>query len=192
MFSRALPATTRFFGGTSGKPPTAIPVIVCGKTSQIGDIVREALQPEYEGISYLLSFVCDMWHETTRVYGIISMVDGVYRIVTHLFLSPATAKNEIPALLRRTNSTTSTESRTSPSAIIMGGGYTKIDLQEIRAASQGPDAKPVAWLKVDPGKTPSSIPVGLEYGRAVAKRTKDRLDELVRNGGIDRDEVHFI
>ncbi|KAE8419690.1 hypothetical protein BDV36DRAFT_294036 [Aspergillus pseudocaelatus] len=160
MFSRALPATTRFFGGTSGKTPAAIPVIVCGKTSQIGDIVREALQPEYE--------------------------------VTHLFLSPATAKNEIPVLLRQRGSTTSTENGTSPSAIIMGGGYTQTDLQEIRTASQGPDAKPVAWLKIDPGKTPPSIPVGPEYGRAVAKRTKDRLDELVRDGRIDRDEVHFI
>ncbi|KAB8202562.1 hypothetical protein P875_00075758 [Aspergillus parasiticus SU-1] len=159
MFSRTLPATTRLFS-TAGKTPAGIPVIVCGKTSQIGDVVREVLQPEYE--------------------------------VTHLFLSPATAKNEIPALLRQTGSTTSTESGNSPAAIIMGGGYTQTDLEEIRAASQGPDAKPVAWLKVDPAKTPSSIPVGPEYGRAVAKRTKDRLDELVRDGGIDRDEVHFI
>ncbi|KOC12939.1 hypothetical protein AFLA70_9g007031 [Aspergillus flavus AF70] len=159
MFSRTVPAAARLFS-TTGKPPAGIPVIVCGRTSQIGDVVREELQPEYE--------------------------------VTHLFLSPATAKNEIPALLRQTGLTTSTETDKSPAAIIMGGGYTQTDLQEIRAASQGPDTKPVAWLKVDPAKTPSSIPVGPEYGRAVAKRTKDRLDELVRNGGIDRDEVHFI
>ncbi|GAB1206357.1 hypothetical protein APSETT445_005042 [Aspergillus pseudonomiae] len=63
---------------------------------------------------------------------------------------------------------------------------------EIRAASRGPDAKAVAWLKVDPQKTLSSLPVGPEYARAVAQRTKDRLDELVRNGGIHKDEVHFI
>ena len=121
-----------------------------------------------------------------------SIIDGVHHIVTHLFLSPSTAKNEIPALLRQTSSTTSTEHGNSPAAIIMGGGYTDTDLDEIRAASRGPDAKAVAWLKVDPQKTPSSLPVGPEYARAVAQRTKDRLDELVRNGGIHKDEVHFI
>lgn len=145
---------------------------------------------------YLVSCICDMCVRLLCAVllsiRILSMVDRVHHIVTHLFLSPATAKNEIPALLRQTGSTTSTETDKSPAAIIMGGGYTQTDLQEIRAASQGPDTKPVAWLKVDPAKTPSSIPVGPEYGRAVAKRTKDRLDELVRNGGIDRDEVHFI
>ncbi|OGM39690.1 hypothetical protein ABOM_011639 [Aspergillus bombycis] len=160
MLPRTIPATARLFTSTAGKLPTAVPVIVCGKTSQVGDLVREALHPEYE--------------------------------VTHLFLSPSTAKNEIPVLLRQANSTTSTENGKSPAAIIMGGGYTNTDLDEIRAASQGPDARPVAWLKVDPQKTPSSLPVGPEYARAVAQRTKDRLDELVQNGGIHKDEVHFI
>ncbi|KAE8378118.1 hypothetical protein BDV26DRAFT_262098 [Aspergillus bertholletiae] len=160
MFPRILPATARLFSmSAAGKPPAAIPVIVCGKTSQIGDVVRETLQPEYK--------------------------------VTHLFLSPATAKREIPALLRQ-GAATSTEQGPPPAAIIIGGGYTQTDLQEIRAACQGLDATPVAWLKVDPRKTPSSIPVGPEYGRAVAKRTKDRLDELLRGEGVSRDEVHFI
>ncbi|KAE8385359.1 hypothetical protein BDV23DRAFT_188318 [Aspergillus alliaceus] len=103
------------------------------------------------------------------------------------------AKSEIPALLGVKGTTvTEGEKEKSPAAVILGGGYTQTDLEEIRAASQGEGAKTVAWVKVDPTKSPPSLPVGPEYGRAVAKRTKDRLDELVRSGKMNRDEVHLI
>ncbi|KAE8154427.1 hypothetical protein BDV25DRAFT_135861 [Aspergillus avenaceus] len=104
--------------------------------------------------------------------------------VTHLFLTPESAKAEIPPLLGKEGK--------SPAAIVMGGGYTEGDFEDIKSFCTGVEKRGVSWVKVDPSKTPAGVKIGPEYASLVARRTKERLDELVRKQEIGDGKVYFV
>lgn len=85
---------------------------------------------------------------------------------------------EIPAVLR---------GKDNVQAVVLGGGYDDDAFDSIRKAATGSDYQKVFWLRPDMSKMPPGPP-GPGYAKAVAKRTKDKLDEL-RQGDVAEGEL---
>ncbi|KAI0809958.1 hypothetical protein GGR55DRAFT_146701 [Xylaria sp. FL0064] len=137
------------------------PVILCGKTEQIGQGVIANLKPEYEVIHFVLT-------PEAGAVQIPAILQG--------HQSPPSDS----ALGSKDYSKT-------PVAVILGGGYDDADIDMIMKASKG--IKPIPWLRPDLSKP--APPLGPEYGKAMVARVKDVLAQLSEDGKMDKEEIHW-
>ncbi|RYC53934.1 hypothetical protein CHU98_g12276 [Xylaria longipes] len=138
-----------------------VPVILCGKTEQIGQGVIAGLKPEYDVI-----------------YFVMTPESGVIQI-------PAILKgDQSPA---SDSALGSKDYSRPPVAIILGGGYNGADADVMRKASEG--IKPLPWLR--PDLTKPAPPLGPEYGKAMVARVKELLSQLEKEGKMNDDQVHW-
>ncbi|KAI0097472.1 hypothetical protein GGR51DRAFT_566543 [Nemania sp. FL0031] len=139
----------------------ALPVILCGKTEDIGRGVVAGLKPEYDVIHFVMSPEA-----------------GAIQI-------PAILKGEkSPPSDSELGSKNYSQ---TPVAVILGGGYEDAGIEVMRKASK--DIKPIPWLR--PDKTKPAPPLGPEYGKAMVARVKDLLAQLKRDGKMDKEEVFW-
>ena len=123
-----------------------IPIILCGKTTAIGDVVIQHLKPEYEVVKFITS-----------------TVEGV---------------SEIPPVLQDRKAV----------AVVTGGGYDDAAVEEMRAAL-APDARSLAWLRLDMAKP--APPLGPEYANVLVKRLKEKLREVFESGEEVPQGIHW-
>ncbi|KAK9431060.1 hypothetical protein V1505DRAFT_385463 [Lipomyces doorenjongii] len=157
---------------------SALPVILCGKSTVIANSVIATLKPEYEGAIHLLCCKLDLADLSV--------------VVIHVILTSAQGVEQIPSLLRGENPGeldnigTKNYSRTAI-AVITGGGYDDTAVVEMREAAKG--GSNVPWLR--PDLTKPRPPLGPGYGEALAERVKATLKELTREGKLNEDAVIY-
>ncbi|KAI1349195.1 hypothetical protein F5Y01DRAFT_192085 [Xylaria sp. FL0043] len=137
------------------------PVILCGKTEQIGQGVIANLKPEYEVIHFVLT-------PEAGAVQIPAILRG--------HQSPPSDS----ALGSKDYSKT-------PVAVILGGGYDDAGIEVIMNASKG--IKPIPWLR--PDLSIPAPPLGPEYGKAMVARVKEVLAQLSEDGKMDTEEIHW-
>lgn len=119
-----------------------IPVILCGRTEQIGATVVEAVKPELEGHFYGIFLL------TTRSLNC--------TLVIHFIMTSEAGVAQILALLRGEKHVPSDSVLGSKNynrdaeVIIFGTGYDNQAIQLLRDASKG--LKPDPWLRPDTSK----------------------------------------
>ncbi|KAF2867544.1 hypothetical protein BDV95DRAFT_582356 [Massariosphaeria phaeospora] len=132
-----------------------LPVVLCGKTEQIGAGVIATLKPEFEVIHFVLT-----------------PEGGKAQIPTIL-----SGQKDVT-----TDSTLGTKNyEQTPVAILIGAGYDDQALDEMRAAAK--DAKAVPWLR--PDVTKPAPPLGPEYGKALVARIKETIKDLSEQGKLE-------
>ncbi|KAK7740828.1 hypothetical protein SLS62_011013 [Diatrype stigma] len=137
------------------------PVILCGKTEQIGRGVVAALKPEYDVIHFVLTPEA-----------------GIAQI-------PAILRGEQPPPSESTLG--SKDYSKTPIAVILGGAYDDTDTERMMKASTG--IKPIPWLRPDLSKpTP---PPGPEYGKAMVARIKELIPQLEQEGKMNEEKVQW-
>ncbi|KAI0426007.1 hypothetical protein F5Y09DRAFT_320269 [Xylaria sp. FL1042] len=137
------------------------PVILCGKTEQIGQGVIANLKPEYEVIHFVL----------TPEAGAIQV--------------PAILKGEQSP--PSDSALGSKDYSKAPVAVILGGGYDDAGIEVIMKASRG--IKPIPWLR--PDLTKPTPPLGPEYGRAMVTRVKELLAQLSEESKMDKEDIYW-
>ncbi|KAI1736410.1 hypothetical protein F4680DRAFT_451957 [Xylaria scruposa] len=138
-----------------------IPIILCGKTEQIGQVVVAGLKPEYDVIHFVMS-----------------PESGAVQI-------PAILRGEQSP---PSDSTLGSKDYSKPPvAIVLGGGFDDAGVNVIKKASEG--IKPVPWLR--PDLTKPAPPLGPEYGKAMVARAKGLLAQLEKEGKMNEEKVHL-
>lgn len=150
-----------------------LPVVLCGKTEQIGAGVIAHLKPEFEGSQPFLKPLHPL-HPADRA-------------VTHFVLTADGGKAQIPAILRgdkdvpTDSSLGSRNFEKTPVAILLGAGYDDEAVENMREAAKG--TKNVPWLR--PDVTKPAPPLGPEYGKALVARIKDTIRNLADQGKLE-------
>ncbi|KAH8433845.1 uncharacterized protein LDX57_011482 [Aspergillus melleus] len=139
----------------------SVPVILCGRSEQIGATVVEAVKPELEVIHFIMT-------TDTGVDEIPALLRGEKNVPANSALG---SKNYDWGV----------------EAIIFGAAYSDQAVQLLRDASQG--LKPVPWLRVDTSKP--ALPLGPEYGKALVARIKEAVKELQAKGQMNEDAVVY-
>jgi len=132
-----------------------LPVILCGKTTQIGTGVIAALKPEYEVIHFVMTVAA-----------------GSAEIPALLKGEAATTDNELG----------SHDYSKAPQVVILGGGYDDEMVEEMRKATKAAGAPEVPWLR--PDATKPAPPLGPEYGKALVARLKTLMGEMKAEGKL--------
>ncbi|CAM1507720.1 Fc.00g045680.m01.CDS01 [Cosmosporella sp. VM-42] len=134
---------------------TPIPIILCGKTEQIGKRVIEGLKPEYEVVHFILT-------PEAGAKEIPEILQG---------RTPAGAGSTIG----------SGNFSSGVRAIVTGGAYNDDGIAFMQKAAAR--VAEVAWLRQDVMKpTP---PLGPEYGKAMVSRVRETLNCLQLDGSLD-------
>ncbi|KAK7417422.1 hypothetical protein QQX98_004541 [Neonectria punicea] len=135
-----------------------IPIILCGKTEQIGKGVIAGLQPEYEVVHFILT-------PEAGVKELPQILQGI-------------------ALEEKSSNIGSGNLDRGIKAIVLGGAFDDEGITLMKeAASQ---IKKVAWLRQD--TTKPAPPLGPEYGKEMVRRVKETLGELQESGKLTNGE----
>ncbi|KAJ4339495.1 hypothetical protein N0V87_003193 [Didymella glomerata] len=131
-----------------------VPIVVCGRSPEIANKVKQDLAPEYEGT----------WASQSSPQRTRANAEPVVKIV----LSPDEGIKEIPHLLSGPN---------PPAAVALGGAFDDATVDSMRDAAS--KAGEVVWLRVDKSRL-SEMPSMDDkevFGGALAKRIKTSLQE---------------
>ncbi|TKW52965.1 hypothetical protein CTA1_3924 [Colletotrichum tanaceti] len=151
-------------GEPGGASPPAIPIVMCGKTEQIGLSVIAGLKPEYEVIHFV----------TTPASGAV--------------IIPALLASGAPPPHAETSTIGSGNYAAAPRAVILGGAFDDAAVAVLRKAvadaqeGGSADVRRVPWLRQDPDKP--APPLGPEYGKAMVARVKEALARLEAEGKL--------
>lgn len=177
-FARVHAPAFRHLSTTMGAP-----VILCGKTEQIGKGVIETLKPEFEGRLSIYP---------AQMFPVVAAKRSAnVQIVVHFVMTPESGKEQIPAIFRgETPSSRDSELGTKdysqkPAAVILGGGYDDAGIEVMMDASKG--IHPVPWLR--PDLSLPAPPLGPEYGKALVQRIKEKLAVLEKEGQMSEEKV---
>ncbi|KAJ5669657.1 hypothetical protein N7462_010727 [Penicillium macrosclerotiorum] len=140
-----------------------LPIIIFGRSAQIGKVVQEGLAPRYEVIHFFSSATTATTDLPRLLAGQEPQSPDDSGIGTRNYANPARA-------------------------VVFGRGYDNADVDELRKISEGSNKDPVVWLMGDPEKRPAALTPGPGYAQAAAKDARDILDTWKKNGGV-RDEV---
>lgn len=157
-----------------------IPVILCGKTTQVGKPASEYLKPEYEG--------------TNTIHRLKPLVTNVVAPVIHFIMSKEAGHAELPILLSgkepqpaSTNEVGSHDYTKPPQAVILGRGFNDNDIEFLRKTCEGVSAVP--WIKSGPKKL-SDMTFSANYAAATVEKIKVVLAGLKEGDGMGRDGVY--
>ncbi|KAI1305519.1 hypothetical protein F5Y03DRAFT_395051 [Xylaria venustula] len=137
------------------------PLILCGKTEEIGRGVIATLKPEYDVIHFVMS-----------------PDGGAVQI-------PAILKGEQSPPSE--SALGSKDYSKPPIAIILGGAFDDAGIETMMKASEG--TRPIPWLR--PDLTKPAPPLGPEYGKALVARIKVLLAQLEKEGKLSEEKVHW-
>ncbi|KUI74063.1 hypothetical protein VM1G_09707 [Cytospora mali] len=137
------------------------PVILCGKTEQIGTAVIANLKPEFDVIHFFM----------TPEAGVVQI--------------PAILKGEQQP--PSDSNLGSKDYSKKPVAVILGGGYDDAGTEVMMKASAG--IHPIPWLR--PDLTKPAPPLGPEYGKALVQRIKDLVPQLENDGNMNKEDVFW-
>ncbi|KAK2027448.1 hypothetical protein LX32DRAFT_640926 [Colletotrichum zoysiae] len=144
----------------------AMPVVVCGKTEQVGRIVIASLKPEYDVIHFITS------------------------PTSGASILPALLESRTPPFHVETSTIGSGNYAAAPRAVILGAAFDDAAatvLQEAVAdarARSSAGVRTVPWLRNDPSK-PAPPRGGPGYGEAVVSRVREALVRLEDEGKLD-------
>jgi hypothetical protein len=161
-----------------------IPILTCGRHEAVGATAIDMLKPEYEGMF------------ASAFNSLFSFARLTARKVIHLIMSPEDGLTNIPLILSGLKPSSLQSSLGSqdfsqvPRAVIFGGGYDDVTIENLRKAvmeTQG--ARKVPWLKADQQKTARGPEPGTrEYSESIAPRVREVLGRLEREGKLDGNE----
>ncbi|PWY80281.1 hypothetical protein BO94DRAFT_537156 [Aspergillus sclerotioniger CBS 115572] len=138
-----------------------LPVILCGKSEEIGETIITNIKPEFEVIYFVMKF-------ESGAFQIPALLQGEEDVT---FDSELGSKDHSRGV----------------AAIVLGGGYEGAGIQLMREAAKG--IKPVPWLRPDMSKP--APPLGPEYRKAMVERIKVTAKELQEKGTMSEDEVMY-
>ncbi|KAK1633418.1 hypothetical protein BDP81DRAFT_397306 [Colletotrichum phormii] len=150
-------------GHEPGESSSPIPIILCGKTEEIGRGVIEGLKPEYEVIHFI----------TSPASGAV--------IIPALLASKTTTLPQHPD----TSTIGSGNYASPPRAVVLGGAFDEeaVKMLQKAVAEQGTASRKIPWLRHDGSK--AAPPPGPEYGKAMVARVRERLGLLEGEGKLD-------
>ncbi|KAL2880480.1 hypothetical protein SGCOL_004200 [Colletotrichum sp. CLE4] len=159
--NKNVPKTAGHEPGESSGP---IPIILCGKTEEIGRGVIEGLKPDYEVIHFI----------TSSASGAV--------IIPALLTSKTTTP---PPQHPDTSTIGSGNYASSPRAVVLGGAFDEeaIKMLQKAVAEQGTASRKIPWLRHDGSK--AAPPPGPEYGKAMVARVREKLGLLEGEGKLD-------
>lgn len=173
--------------------PSPLPVVLCGRKTEIGKPVSGSLAPEFEGVFRLPSS-----GSPHAIYGRIPTNPSNSPVI-HFIQTNEAALTELPRLLAGQDPQSShdngvgTHNYSRPArGVIFGRGYSLEEVEEFRKASAGCNMEPVVWVTGDPAKKPDSNapPPGPGYAQAAADGVKAVLAKWRDEGGV-RDGIVF-
>ncbi|KXH60045.1 hypothetical protein CSAL01_05506 [Colletotrichum salicis] len=154
---------TKAAGHEAGESSGPIPIILCGKTEEIGRGVIEGLKPEYEVIHFI----------TSPASGAV--------IIPALLTSKTTTLPQHPD----TSTIGSGNYASPPRAVVLGGAFDEEAVKMLQKAvvEQGTASRKIPWLRHDESK--AAPPPGPEYGKAMVARVREKLGLLEGEGKLD-------
>ncbi|KAK1593613.1 uncharacterized protein LY79DRAFT_669156 [Colletotrichum navitas] len=142
----------------------AIPVVLCGKTEQVGSKVIAGLRPEYDVIHFVTS--------PTSGAAILPALLASRPLPPHPETSRIGSGNYTAA----------------PRAVILGGAFHDAATAALQGAvadaRASADVRTVPWLRQDSSK-PAPPRGGPEYGAAMVVRVREALARLEGEGKLD-------
>ncbi|KAK7422771.1 hypothetical protein QQZ08_009396 [Neonectria magnoliae] len=135
-----------------------IPIILCGKTEQIGKGVIAGLQPEYEVAHFILSSEAG-----------VKELPHILRGITPEEKSSSIGSGNLDRGVK---------------AIVLGGAFDDEGITLMKEAA--PQVNKVVWLRQDTAKP--APPLGPEYGKEMVRRVKETLGELQGSGKLNNNE----
>ncbi|KAK6217904.1 hypothetical protein LQW54_003192 [Pestalotiopsis sp. IQ-011] len=139
------------------------PVILCGKTEQIGVGVIADLKPEYDDIHFVLT-------PEAGAAQIPAILNGEKAVPSDTELG-------------------SKDYSRPPICVILGGGYDDAAIKLMMTAAKDHSNRPVPWLR--PDLTKPAPPLGPEYGKALVRRIKELIPELERENKLNTAEEQW-
>ncbi|KAF7556393.1 hypothetical protein G7Z17_g1438 [Cylindrodendrum hubeiense] len=137
------------------------PIILCGKTEQIGRGVIEGLKPEYEVVHFVLTPEA-----------------GVKEI-------PQVLQGKLPDV--KSSDIGSGNLTHGVKAVVLGGAYEDEGITVMRDAVSS--IAEIAWVRQD--TTQPTPPLGPEYGKAMVARVKEALGKLEASGQLGENSPEF-
>ncbi|CAI6098711.1 hypothetical protein V2G26_001390 [Clonostachys chloroleuca] len=137
---------------------TPIPIILCGKTEQIGQGVIEGLKPEFEVVQFIMN-----------PGAVITEVPFILRGEAPESSSSSIGTGNVAAGVR---------------AVLLGGAFDDATIFLIRTEIARSITSPkLPWVRQDMEKP--APPLGPEYGKAMVARSKEALLKLQAEGKLD-------
>ncbi|KAI1421979.1 hypothetical protein F5Y12DRAFT_765076 [Xylaria sp. FL1777] len=142
-----------------------IPVILCGKTLEVGEKVTSMIKPEIEVIQFINSF------EDAKIN------------------FPGLLAGHGP-ILQISNSIGSRNFARLPRGIIFGRAFDPEEVKELNRLFRDTGSSPVAWIAGDPSITPPAHP-GPGYAEKAAQNVTKALRRWIDDGAKNRDIIYY-
>ncbi|KAI1749433.1 hypothetical protein F4782DRAFT_303429 [Xylaria castorea] len=142
-----------------------IPVILCGKTMEVGETVTSMIKPEVEVIQFIQSFEDAKVNFSSLLAGNGPTSRISNNLGSHNFARP-------------------------PRGIIFGRAFDPEDVKELNRLFRDATGLPVAWIAGNPTVTPPPVPTQ-GYAEKAADNVKRALQKWVDDGADSRDVVYY-
>ncbi|KAH8694321.1 hypothetical protein BGW36DRAFT_430331 [Talaromyces proteolyticus] len=134
-----------------------IPIILCGKTVNIGAHVTHLLKPEFEVIHFITSTEAAKAELADLLTGQAPKIPNTNNVGTNDYSKP-------------------------PQAIVFGRGYLHTEIVELNKEHRGISSSPVAWIVGDPDvRAPAPLPP--DYAVQAAHNVKRAFERWKAAGG---------
>ncbi|KAI1384551.1 uncharacterized protein F4822DRAFT_433095 [Hypoxylon trugodes] len=144
---------------------TSTPVVLCGKTLEVGEKVTSLILPEIEVIHFINSYEDAKAHLGDLLAGRGPKTPSSNHIGTHDYSRP-------------------------PRAVIFGRAFAPADVQELNRLYRGTGKVPVAWIAGDPAVKPPAQP-GPGYAEKGADNVKRAFFKWSEDGDNNEDILYY-
>ncbi|KAI0188383.1 hypothetical protein EV127DRAFT_434655 [Xylaria flabelliformis] len=148
--------------GDSKQP---IPVILCGKTMEVGEKVTSLVKPEIEVIQFIQSFEDAKANFSSLLAGNGPTSKISNNLGSHDFTRP-------------------------PRGIIFGRAFDPENVKELNRLFRDATSQSVAWIAGDPAVGPPPVPMP-GYAEKAADNVKRALQKWIDDGADSRDIVYY-
>ncbi|KAJ9652087.1 hypothetical protein H2198_008673 [Neophaeococcomyces mojaviensis] len=142
-----------------------IPVILCGKTFEVGEKVTMLILPEIQVIHFINSLEDAKTNLGDLLAGRKPKSPSPNHIGTHDYSKP-------------------------PRAVVFGRAFDLADVKELNRLHRGTGSGPVAWIAGDPAAIPPAQP-GPGYAEKAAANVKKALARWMDREGNDEDIIYY-
>ncbi|KAK4946197.1 hypothetical protein LTR10_014709 [Elasticomyces elasticus] len=143
-----------------------IPIILCGKAVEMGEMVSRLIQPELQVIHFINTFEDAKADLGSLVAGHGPKSPSSNHIGTHDYSKP-------------------------PRAVIFGRGYSAAHVKELNHLFRGKASHPIAWIAGDPDVKSPTFPPGQNYAEKAADNVKRAFAKWSDAGGVNEDLVYY-
>ncbi|KAI0546527.1 hypothetical protein F4679DRAFT_557106 [Xylaria curta] len=142
-----------------------IPVILCGKTMEVGETVTALIKPEIEVIQFIQSF-----EDAKANFASLLAGDGPTSKIS--------------------NNLGSHDFTRPPRGIIFGRAFDPEDVKELNRLFRDATSQPVAWIAGHPAVRGPPVPTP-GYAEKAADNVKRALQKWMNDGADSRDIVYY-